>query len=146
MVESEEKLKSHTTSIDEIEKAIEENQNLIQIENEKLSQHQQNAVADKASLVKVEAEYRAAVEKLEVQQSENQKIYELINLESTRIDYINKGIEDLEVRKKQLHDESLAIKEKGGSHDSTSPDHIGDIDNQITLADNELAEKKELLR
>ena len=69
-------------------------------------------VADKASLVKVEAEYRAAIEKLEVQQSENQKIYELINLESTRIDYINKGIEDLEVRKKQLHDESLAIKEK----------------------------------
>ena len=58
---------------------------------------------DKASLVKVEAEYRAAVEKLEVQQRENQKIYELINLESTRIDYINKGIEDLEVRKKQLH-------------------------------------------
>ena len=30
-------------------------------------------------------------------------------------------------------------------HDSTSPDNIGDIDNQITLADNELAEKKELL-
>jgi len=146
LVESEEKLKSHTTSIDEIEKAIEENQNLIQIENEKLSQHQQNAVADKASLVKVEAEYRAAIEKLEVQQSENQKVYELINLESTRLDYINKGIEDLEVRKKQLHDESLAIKERGGSHDSTSPEHIGDIDNQITLADNELSEKKELLR
>ena len=93
LIESEEKLKSHTTSIEEIEKAIEENQNLIQIENEKLSQHQQNAGADKASLVKVEAEYRAAVEKLEFQQSESQKIYELINLEATRIDFINKGIE-----------------------------------------------------
>jgi chromosome segregation ATPase len=113
LIESEEKLKSHTTSIEEIEKAIEENQNLIQIENEKLSQHQQNAVADKASLVKVEAEYRAAVEKLEFQQSESQKIYELINLESTRIDYINKGIEDLEVRKKQLHDESYGNKREG---------------------------------
>ncbi len=146
LVESEEKLKSHTTSIDEIEKAIEENQNLIQIENEKLSQHQQNAGADKASLVKVEAEYRAAVDKLEFQQSESQKIYELINLESTRIDYINKGIEDLKARKKQLHDESMVIKEKGGGHDRTSPDHIGDIDNQITLTDNELAEKKELLK
>ena len=95
--------------------------------------------------MKVEAEYRAAVEKLEFQQSESQKIYELINLESTRIDFINKGIEDLKTRKKQLHDESMVIKEKGGGHDRTSPDHIGDIDNQITLADNELAEKKELL-
>ena len=88
LVESEEKLKSHTTLIDEIEKGMEENQNLIQIENEKLSQHQQNAGADKARLVKVEAEYRVAIEKLELQESESQKIYELINLESTRIDYI----------------------------------------------------------
>ena len=145
LVESEEKLKSHTTLIDEIEKGMEENQNLIQIENEKLSQHQQNAGADKARLVKVEAEYRVAIEKLELQQSESQKIYELINLESTRIDYINKSIEDLKTRKKQLHDESLAIKEKGESNDSAPLNHIGDIDNQITLADNELLEKKELL-
>tara|TARA_B110000261_G_scaffold120541_1_gene134482 strand:- start:65 stop:3568 length:3504 start_codon:yes stop_codon:yes gene_type:complete len=145
LVESEEKLKSHTTLIDEIEKGMEENQNLIQIENEKLSQHQQNAGADKARLVKVEAEYRVAIEKLELQQSESQKIYELINLESTRIDYINKSIEDLKTRKKQLYDESLAIKEKGESNDSAPLNHIGDIDSQITLADNELLEKKELL-
>ncbi len=145
LVESEEKLKSHTTLIDEIEKGMEENQNLIQIENEKLSQHQQNAGADKARLVKVEAEYRVAIEKLELQQSESQKIYELINLESTRIDYINKSIEDLKTRKKQLYDESLTIKEKGESNDSAPLNHIGDIDNQITLADNELLEKKELL-
>ena len=145
LVESEEKLKSHSTLMDEIEKGIEENQNLLQIENEKLSQHQQNAGVDKARLVKVEAEYRAVVEKLELQQTESQKIYELINLESTRIDYINKSIEDLEARKKQLHDESLAIKEKGKSNDSNPSNHIGDIDNQIMFADNELSKKKELL-
>ena len=145
LVESEEKLISNTTSIEEIEKGMEENQNLIQIENEKLSQHQQNSGANKARLVEVEAEYRAAIAKLEVQQSENQKIHELINLESTRIDYINKSIEDLEVRKKQLHDESSIIKQKGSHNEHTPSSHIKDIDNQISSTDDELSKKKDLL-
>jgi chromosome segregation protein len=145
VVESEEKLKSHTTSIEEIEKAMEENQNFIQIENEKLTQHQQNAGGDKASLVEVEAEFRASVEKLELQQSENQKIHELINLELTRIDYINKSVDDLEARKKSLHEESLKIKATEPNNENVSPSNIGDIDDQITMADQELAEKKQLL-
>ena len=145
VVESEEKLKSHTTSIEEIEKAMEENQSLIQIENEKLSQHQKNAGEDKAKLVEAEAGYRALVEKLDLQQIENQKIHELINLETTRIDYISKSIDDLEARKKLLDDESSSINEKNSDKKVIPTKSFEDIDNQISNADRELLEKKQLL-
>jgi len=145
VVESEEKLNSHINAIQSIEKSMEENQSLIQIENEKLSKHQANASEDKARLVEIEAEYRASIEKLDIQQAESQKINELINLETTRIDYINKSIEDLQTRKAQLNEESKNIKQKIINKENIPSIDMEDINKQITVSDKELLEKKNLL-
>ena len=145
VVESEEKLNSHINAIQSIEKSMEENQSLIQIENEKLSEHQANASEDKARLVEIEAEYRASIEKLDIQQTESQKINELINLETTRIDYINKSIEDLQIRRAQLNEESKNIQQKITNKENIPSIDMEDINKQISIADRELLEKKNLL-
>ena len=139
--EARQKIENHTTLESELSDAIEKNQNSLKSEASKLESHEQVGASNKSKLVEAEEAYRASLSDFEATQASLQLILEEINLESTRIDFINQSIHDLNQRKNLMAEElgQLMTDSPDSNH---FPQQATEINKQLEISDKLIKEKK----